>query len=359
MASIWKNRRPLKYDYRKLINRRVLNSIDSTNKHIVCDIDKTYLETDFDSVMKLVKIPFEDAEDKITVDGANEVLSACRWGFVEEHIDNKKVSIQFVSSSPPQLRSVLTDKLLMDNLDWDSDTFKNQAYNLRKGRVDQLNQHVVYKSAAIAHLLEQLSASSSVVLIGDNAEMDAYIYLGLLLLCQKKLTIKGYTSYLELAGVAPAIADDFTHSLKDISKVKITGIFIRKAPGYHTLECSPFTEMITKFENYFQCALQLSHLGFLNSQKFQQLGRSFHNKFHRSIGSLLSDTHAFLKSNRVESDLELTLTTFLNTLKKFHSSEISEVGDRHVPNLDRLLAELPAEDMILQHAEKWIRQLRD
>ena len=50
-------------------------AIDVQNcDHIICDIDKTYLETEYDSFVKLAKIAFQTAEDKKTVIGAKNFL---------------------------------------------------------------------------------------------------------------------------------------------------------------------------------------------------------------------------------------------------------------------------------------------
>ena len=141
--KIWaRNEDNSNYNFRKLIDRRQVKDKTLSTKQIICDIDKTYLETNFESVLKLVQIPFEDATDKITVSGANEVLKACRWGLCEKDPNAHPVALHFISSSPPQLRQVLTEKLMLDFLDWDSDTFKNQAYNIKKGRMDLLNNSI-------------------------------------------------------------------------------------------------------------------------------------------------------------------------------------------------------------------------
>ena len=80
--------------------------------HVVCDIDKTYLETEFESLTRVASIAFESATDKITVTGATDVLLAVRWGAMEAPLsDDWPRPLHFVSSSPPQLRAVLEEKL--------------------------------------------------------------------------------------------------------------------------------------------------------------------------------------------------------------------------------------------------------
>src|SRR4051812_43163089 len=68
----------LSYKIWKLIDSRFLEDFSKANEHLICDIDKTYLETTLDSLVKLAKIPFEKAREKITVSGAKELLQAYR-----------------------------------------------------------------------------------------------------------------------------------------------------------------------------------------------------------------------------------------------------------------------------------------
>jgi hypothetical protein len=98
-------------------------------QHIICDIDKTYLETDFDTLLKIAKIAFEDAHDKITVQGASEVLLAARWGLMNVPLTGDQPfprPLHFVSSSPPQLRSVL------ENLPWTASIGRRIPLKIRR-----------------------------------------------------------------------------------------------------------------------------------------------------------------------------------------------------------------------------------
>ena len=161
--------RPYKLD--KLIDRRVLTPFDGhAGIHIICDIDKTYLETEFDSLLDIAKVAIQDAADKVTVVGSTPVLIAARWGTAEARVATAGSAaeawklaepnhLHFVSSSPPQLRKVLEEKLAGDGLDWSSDSFKNQAYNLRRGRMDLLKHHVGYKSGALLDIARRCGAA--------------------------------------------------------------------------------------------------------------------------------------------------------------------------------------------------------
>jgi hypothetical protein len=253
-------------------------------QQLICDIDKTYLETEFDSLARMVRIVFEAAAAKVTVSGASEVLRAARWGHVREQLPAKPQKLfrprplHFVSSSPPQLRPVLEEKLLLDGLDWSSDTFKNQAYNLRMGRMDLLRQHVAYKSFAILSVLEKAGEGTKFYMIGDNAESDAYIYVGLKLRMARRLSLSAYEQYLMHAGVEPAVAEVVAQKSERVAKVQIAEILIRNVPGYHFIAEPPLTDGVRVFDNFFQVSLVLMMHGVIGSGSLWELARNFHNQ---------------------------------------------------------------------------------
>jgi hypothetical protein len=271
-------------DYRvgRLINARQREPLAPRpgQRHIVCDIDKTYLETEFESLVRMARIAFEAAGDKVTVTGASDILLAARWGDVTAPLDSLvwPRPLHFVSSSPPQLRAVLEEKLMLDGLDWSSDTFKDQAYNLRMRRMDQLRQHVAYKSLAILRLIMAAGPGSRFCMLGDNAESDAYIYMGIKLLLDGHLDAAGYRDYLAAAGVDPAVAEDLVRELKLPEGCTVDIILIRNVPGYTFVRQEPLTDAVQTFDNFYQAALLLIAHGVIAPELLFDLTRKFHNR---------------------------------------------------------------------------------
>ena len=77
------------------------------------DIDKTYLETDHESLAGLAAVTWEMAVDKRQVAATDVLLRALRRGAppVNRVWSNP---LYFVSASPPQLRAVIERKMLID-----------------------------------------------------------------------------------------------------------------------------------------------------------------------------------------------------------------------------------------------------
>ncbi len=238
-----------KYDYQRLVDRKFVvdppwvpdndnSKISKSPIHIVSDIDKTYLETEFETVRKLLKTALEKEHKKYSVAGAPLFFRGIRSdskASIEDDSDPSRGSgvdsIHFVSSSPPQMRSVLRSKFSMDGLEWESDTFKNQVYNIVRGRPGELKQHVAYKTTAILELCRELPDHSELIFIGDNAEADPYIFAGLTLLIHGDIDLDLYKRFL-LNGVVRTQSaveicrSDFSWLRK--KKMRVGHIWIRR-----------------------------------------------------------------------------------------------------------------------------------
>jgi hypothetical protein len=140
---------------------------------VLCDIDKTYLATDFESLTGLLAIPFELAVDKRAIPGMGALLREVRRGPGER---SRLTPLYFVSASPPQLRRTMQKKMLLDGVEYDGVTFKDQLRILRHGEVGRLREHLSFKLTALLLYRAELPAGAREILIGDDTESDALCY---------------------------------------------------------------------------------------------------------------------------------------------------------------------------------------
>jgi len=139
----------------------------------VWDIDKTYLDTRFSSVRGLLAIPFELAIDKVALPGAIALLRALRRGPGERPI---LAPLYFVSGSPPQLRSVVEKKMLLDSVDFDGITFKDQWGLVRARRFSDVKGQVGYKLKALLLYRREIPLGARFFCFGDDVEKDAFVF---------------------------------------------------------------------------------------------------------------------------------------------------------------------------------------
>jgi hypothetical protein len=141
---------------------------------VTCDVDKTYLDTDFKSMSGLLTIPLEWAEDKKTVVGMAPVLRALRFGPGDA---NAQVPFYFLTAGPPFLVRELKRKMLLDRVQADGITSKDWvAILIKRRRPAWIKRQVAYKLCALFHQRAALPKSAKEILIGDDMEADAFIY---------------------------------------------------------------------------------------------------------------------------------------------------------------------------------------
>ncbi|NUO48224.1 MAG: hypothetical protein HOV80_05125 [Polyangiaceae bacterium] len=138
------------------------------------DLDKTYLRTDFDTLRDLIRTAIERPDQKRTVPGAAALLRELGRAGVETHI---------LSGSPEQLRGRIEEKLQLDGVRYASLTLKPNLENLLRFRFRALRGQLGYKLPAL--LLRRCEMGSQrerngdlvrEVLLGDDAEADAFVY---------------------------------------------------------------------------------------------------------------------------------------------------------------------------------------
>jgi hypothetical protein len=188
------------------------------------DLDKTYLETEIDSVRGLVRAAFEQAHEKRTVPGAAALIKGLR-----DHDPEARVVV--ISGSPLQMREVLEQKLALDGVRVDRLILKDNLRNLRKGRLRALRGQIGYK---LPHLLEDRAvtdARAGETLFGDDSETDALIYAAYREIVAGRLDRDGLLQLLSLGGAYP---DAMEAALAAMARVTVAdavdAIFIRIEP---------------------------------------------------------------------------------------------------------------------------------
>ncbi|MDA9951038.1 DUF2183 domain-containing protein [Oligoflexaceae bacterium] len=313
MPNIWSSIRSKKkgsYDLSRLIDFRKRNEFPpSTGSYqVICDIDKTYLETKFETFVDILQVALEAATSKQTVEGASDILMAARFGNIYQNDRSEWNGLHFVSSSPPQLRAVLEEKLMIDGLEWDSDTFKNQAYNLLKGKMGLLRQHLAYKSAAILNIAKDFAPNSNVIFIGDNAESDPMIYLGAAQLLNGGMSSAQYFDYLKQGGVDEPTIENFAKILPELPRLNVQGIIIRNAPGYNRKIPTFLNSFVRTVDHFFEMAFLMHNIGLFSADVLVKLTKDLHNFYAIDRGYLCSVIEA-AGVGREES-------SYVETLKK-------------------------------------------
>jgi len=242
------------------------------------DLDKTYLRTEFESLRKLVLIPFEAATEKVHLPGVPQLMGGLRRAALAR---GDRPFVFFLSASPPQIGAEIRKKLALDGIEYDGIVFKDQLRNLVRGRFRSMREQVGYKLGELLRGRRD-GPRAREVLFGDDWESDPVIYslyadvlagrlggdrLGSLLdrLGVERDAIRRVDGIArELAGDGPA--DDVVRIYINLER--------RTPPG----RFKPFGPRLVPAFNYFQTALSLYEVGVLDAVGLGEVARALHER---------------------------------------------------------------------------------
>lgn len=246
------------------------------------DLDKTYLQTDFDSIGALLRTAFQRAAEKENVPGSAELLRLLRT----ESAGNSL--IYFVSGSPRQMRGVLSEKLRLDGIHFDGFILKDNLKNLLKGRFRALRDQVGYKLPALLNARIEAQVESRETLFGDDAERDAFVYSMYGDLLAQRVPPEMLEAVLDLAGVYPDGREAIHSALDRLPPCDpVERIIIhldRKSPP---IRFEAYGSRVVPIYNYFQAALVLFEDGHLSAAAVARLAGALRDHHSFALPMLL------------------------------------------------------------------------
>lgn len=235
------------------------------------DLDKTYLRTEFDTLPDLVRTAFERPEQKQAVPGAAALLGA---------LGHTGARIHILSGSPRQMRRRLEDKLRLDRVRWDELTLKPNLSNFLRLRLRALRDQLGYKLPALlaARVRDQVATGDrpgpAEVLVGDDAEADAFVYSLYADLCEGVLDASELKKILKAGRVYPdqrdACLDAFAKLRRGPAVERILIHLDRQSPPS---SFDGYRPKVVPFYNYLQAAFVLAEDGRLGGSGVLDVAR--------------------------------------------------------------------------------------
>jgi len=262
------------------------------------DLDKTYLRTEFDSIVDLARSAIETAADKQAFPGATALLRAL-------HQEDHRICI--VSGSPTQMRQVLAAKLALDGVEYDEFVLKNNLKNILRGRFRALRAQIPYKLPAM--LRSRIAAAADAeTLFGDDAEADAIIYCLYADLVADRVSL----SDLERVLVASRAYDDDAQHCLDLAQRVPKGLAVRRM-FIHLDRHSPplgfrrFGPRLVPVFNYFQAALVLYEDKVLSARQVIFVALEMLDSGQYELGHLATSVQDVVRRGRIMRDTALQL----------------------------------------------------
>ncbi|MCB9549265.1 MAG: hypothetical protein H6706_25970 [Myxococcales bacterium] len=268
----------------------------STPPHVYrWDLDKTYLQTDFDSLGGLLRTAMQRAADKTNVPGSAELLRSLRADA------SGRVLIYFVSGSPRQMRTVLAEKLRLDGIHFDGFILKDNLNNILRGRFRAIKEQVGYKLPALLEARASAPVEAEETLFGDDAERDAFVYSLYADLLAGRLPLTVLDQVLDIANVYPdgrAAIHDALARLTPADAVRRIIIHLdRRSPPVHFESYGP---RVAAVYNYFQAALVLFQDGRLRARAVGRIATALVERHDYSLPMLLRSFQDTLRRGLVD-----------------------------------------------------------
>ena len=286
------------------------------------DLDKTYLQTDFDSVLALLRTAVERATDKRNVPGASTLLRELRRSAVTP---GETARVCFISGSPRQMRRVLMEKLRLDGVEADEFILKPNLRNLLTGRFRALREQVGYKLPALLAGRAGVAPWAREMCFGDDAESDAFIYSLYGDLLRGGVTRRQLEDVLERAGTypddaartvglyesvvarqqefpAPAVvaAARRDHAVREDDVV--ARIFIHLDRKSAPARFDRYGPRLVPIYNYFQAALVLHQDGRLAADAVVRVAVEMVDRHAYSLDALRNSLQDLIRRGRLEQE---------------------------------------------------------
>lgn len=246
------------------------------------DLDRTYLETEIDSVRGLVRAAMEEASAKRTVPGASALLRA-----LQRHDAASRLVV--ISGSPLQMREVLAQKLALDGVRVDRLILKDNLGNLRRGRWRALRGQLGYK---LPHLLRERAEASSddtETLFGDDAEVDGLVYA---VYAAAIAGEAGRDAVVEVLRAGEAYPDAIAEAMDALARIRasdaVEDIFIRLDRRVPLEAFELLGGRVTPVSSWFQAAVVLIGRGRLPADALPEVAEGS-GLDARAAGSLVQD----------------------------------------------------------------------
>ncbi|MHB8419591.1 MAG: phosphatase domain-containing protein [Myxococcales bacterium] len=257
------------------------------------DLDKTYLETEFETFGGLVKTALQRAHQKRAIAGAPALMREIRAAGAHR--------VCIISGSPRQMRRVLEQKLKLDGVEWDEFELKPNLSNLMRGRFRALRNQVGYKLPILLDGRSRVPADCQEVLFGDDAEADAYIYSLFGDLLAGRVGEGTLGSILDACEVYP---DQRKVALELAGKAArgdvVQRIFIHLERRSPPARFTPYGRRLVPIYNYFQGALVLFADGVLPAMSVLKVAADMVTSHGYSLASLGNSLQDLLRRGYAE-----------------------------------------------------------
>lgn len=291
----WKNRAEIKGDV-VFFRYTPDESVAAVSEIFIWDLDKTYLDTKFETLRGLVRTIVEKAFQKKNVPGTGVLVRALRNSWQQSHLSPLDFPIFFITASPPQMERRIHEKLNLDGIYPYGIFCKDNLKNLRPSRIRRLTHQVGYKLQALLQLRTTLSDDVRQILWGDDSESDANIYSLYSDLCSGRISRSEASKILKhFAVTGPQITEIFELLAHLPDHDPVEKIYINLAADTDAEYYQKFGSRIVPTYSSFQTALDLFQDGRLSGDQVVRVAKDLIENYSFTVEELESNLEDLIR----------------------------------------------------------------
>lgn len=287
----------------------------------IWDLDKTYLDTKWETIRGLLRTAFEKGNKKKNIPGAKVLVQTMQTHY------GSSLPIFFVSASPPQMIKSIYEKLTFDGLKPLGFLSKDNLKNVYPGKFKFLNKQIGYKLQALMELRLRLNKNVKMVCFGDDSESDAIVYCLFSDLCAHRITDREAKEILQQLQVL----DSRIELVLELRDMLETGDPVERV--YLHLEADTDPEYYDKFgrrmfvvEDTFQTAVDLYQYDFIAADDVVEVAKSIIKTYNYYSRDQLEKSYDNLfRRNRASHYVYETLTPLLKKEKIIYPNFVPSV----------------------------------
>jgi hypothetical protein len=294
----------------------------------IWDIDKTYLDTHFESLRGLVSTFVEKAFQKRNVPGTRSLVQAITASQSQARA-SQPFPIFFITASPPQMEERIRGKLELDGLSCFGTFYKDNLKNLKIKRFHKLTQQVGYKLQALLQLRTRLSDSVRQVLWGDDSETDAVIYSLYSDICARRIEEGELRQVLDGLHVEPARVDLLIKLQRDIPTYDpVDRIYINLANDTDPDFYAKYGRRTMPTINTFQAAIDLFKREKISSEQLIKIAEDLVVNFRFTSDELADSLDDLLQRKEIEVEFATFLQEILTPERLLPFNYIPSIQNR-------------------------------
>lgn len=288
---------------------------EQSDEVFVWDLDKTYLDTKFETLKGLIRTIFEKPFEKRNVAGTKAVVHALQ-DFWMKNRKKEIFPIYFITASPPQIETKIIEKLNLDGIYPVGLFCRDNLQNLRPKRFWRLTQQVGYKLQALLQMRQHLAEDVRQIMWGDDSEFDVIIYNLYSDICVRRLTeveIRKILKSFRVQGEQMEMILDLQDKVPMQDPVE--KIYINLAEDTDAEYYLKFGRRVLPTYNTFQTTLDLYQDGRLHKEHVISVAQDMVTNFGFSIDELAKSLDDLIRRQVID---DVAFGTILAELQAHH-----------------------------------------